>query len=142
LRNTADELLLVHDGRVEEYEDDLRAYEKWILASYRGGDKPAAPAVTTAPEGNRKEKRQQAAAQREKVRPLQQQLVKTEQAMAAQEQALAALQQQLADPELYEVERKGELATLLKREGELKLLADQLEDRWLELQHMLEQLSG
>ena len=35
LRNTVDELLLVHDGRVENYADDLEGYERWILSSYR-----------------------------------------------------------------------------------------------------------
>ena len=48
LRNTADELLLVHDGVVEEYEEDLRAYEKWILGSYRAGDNAAAAGAPTA----------------------------------------------------------------------------------------------
>ncbi|MDO8861780.1 ATP-binding cassette domain-containing protein [Haliea sp. E1-2-M8] len=141
LRNTADELLLVHDGLVEEYEDDLKAYEKWILASYRSSDKPAGSAAPAA-EVSRKEKRQQAAAQRARLRPLQQDVTKTERAMAAAEQALAKLQEQLADPELYTDSGKTELGRLLKREGEQKAQAEQLEEHWLELQQALEELNA
>jgi ATP-binding cassette, subfamily F, member 3 len=141
LRNTADELLLVHDGRVEEYEDDLKAYEKWILASYRTSDKPA-PGSAAETETSRKEKRQQAAAQRAKLRPLQQDINKTERDMAAAEQALAALQQQLADPGLYSDSGKAELGQLLKKEGELKTQTVALEERWLELQQALEELNA
>ena len=61
LRNTVEQLLLVHDGAVEEYGEDLDGYEKWILASFRP-EKPANQAAEA--ESSRKEKRQQAAAQR------------------------------------------------------------------------------
>jgi ATP-binding cassette, subfamily F, member 3 len=141
LRNTADELLLVHDGRVEEYEDDLKAYEKWILATYRSSDKPATASAPEA-ETSRKEKRQQAAAQRAKLRPLQQGISKTEHEMAAAEQALAALQQQLTDPTLYTDSGKAELAKLLRTEGELKTQTAALEERWLDLQQALEELNA
>ncbi|HEY7776849.1 MAG TPA: ATP-binding cassette domain-containing protein, partial [Kineobactrum sp.] len=144
LRNTADELLLVHDGLVEEYDDDLRAYEKWILSSYRSSDKPTVAATTAelapAPEASRKEKRQQAAVDRENKRPLQREITSTEKAMATAESALAALQAQLADPALYTDDGKAELARLLRAEGELKVRAEQLEERWLELSEALEQL--
>ena len=65
LRNTVDELLLVHDGQVETYTEDLEGYERWILSSYRQADRSETPAADTS----RKDKRQQAAAQREKLRP-------------------------------------------------------------------------
>ncbi|MCB1708700.1 MAG: ATP-binding cassette domain-containing protein, partial [Halioglobus sp.] len=67
LRNTVDELLLVHDGRVETYADDLEGYERWILSSYRQVERTD----VAAGDNSRKEKRQSAAAQREKLRPLQ-----------------------------------------------------------------------
>ena len=157
LRNTADELLLVHDGLVEPYEDDLRAYERWILSGLgsaaRGsggedGSENPARSATDNPAGaagaddaaNRREKRQQAAAQREKLRPLQKQVSAIEQDMAANEAALSDLREQLAAPELYTGEARDKVAGLLKREGELKLLAEDLEERWLELQQALEDL--
>jgi ATP-binding cassette subfamily F protein 3 len=136
LRNTADELLLVHDGRVESYDQDLEGYERWILSSYRQAGSAAAPAA----DNNRREKRQQAAAAREQLRPLKKRLDKTETEMAAIEAEQAALQTQLSDTGLYTEARKQELAQFLKREGELKARAVLLEDQWLAQQQELEEL--
>lgn len=138
LRNTVEELLLVHDGRVEIYEDDLNAYEKWILASYSSADGPTAGAS----DGNRKEKRQQAAAERAKLRPLTQQLTKVEAKMDQLDKILSDLEQQLADPEIYAPGEKATLAELLRQQGETKSRAQDLEDRWLELQEELESLTS
>ncbi len=142
LRNTADELLLVHDGVVEEYEEDLRAYEKWILGSYRTGDNAATAGAPTAPEASAKERRQQAAAQRERLRPLQREIAHTEKAMAQVEQALLALQARLADPEMYAGSSTGEVADLVKQEGVLKAEQSQLEERWLTQQEELEAITA
>jgi ATP-binding cassette subfamily F protein 3 len=137
LRNTAEELLLVHDGRVEEYREDLEAYERWILSSYRQTEKRDAGAADTS----RKEKRQQAATQRGKLRPLQKQLDKTEAEMAEVNLALQALREQLGNTDLYTEDHRLTLAEMLRREGELKVRAEELDDIWLEQQQMLEELS-
>ena len=137
LRNTAEELLLVHDGRVEEYREDLQGYERWILSSYRPTEKRDAPATDTS----RKEKRQQAAEQRDRLRPLQKQLDKTETEMAEVARVLLELREQLGNSELYSEASKQTLANLLKREGELKVRAAELDEIWLEQQQTLEELS-
>ncbi|MEH6583059.1 MAG: ATP-binding cassette domain-containing protein [Halioglobus sp.] len=138
LRNTVEELLLVHDGQVEEYQDDLEGYEKWILNSYRESDKTA----TAATDNSRKEKRQQAAAQREALRPLMKKIRQTEKQMAELEVQLESIQAQLADSELYESARRAELAELVRQEGELKARTEGLEETWLEQQHSLEELTA
>ncbi len=138
LRNTVEELLLVHDGRVEEYREDLEGYERWILANYKQADRAAPPAS----DSSRKEKRQQAAAQRDKLRPLLNKVKKTEAAMAEAEDEQAKLQTQLGDTDLYSPARRDDLAGLLKREGELKVRAAELEESWLEQQQTLEELEG
>ena len=137
LRNTAEELLLVHDGRIEEYREDLEGYERWILSNYKKVEKPGSPAADTS----RKEKRQQAATQRDEQRPLQKQLNKTEKEMAEAHSALLEVREQLGNADLYAEEHKHTLADLLKREGELKTRADELDDTWLEQQQLLEELS-
>jgi len=138
LRNTVDELLLVHDGVVEEYREDLETYEKWIISSYKSPDRQSAAAA----DNSRKEKRQQAAANRDKRRPLQRLIEKTEKQMSAAELELETMQALLSDSDLYSATRKAELADLLKREGELKAKAAQLEEAWFEQQHELEELSA
>ena len=138
LRNTVEELLLVHDGRVEEYREDLEGYERWILSSYKQVGRSEPQTSDTS----RKEKRQQAAAHRDKLRPLLNKVKKTETAMAEVEDEQADLQTQLGDTDLYIPARKDDLAGLLKREGELKIRAAQLEDSWLEQQQTLEELES
>ena len=61
--------------------------------------------------------------------------------MAAVSQALQTVREQLGDSEMYSEARKQSLADLLKREGELKLRAQALDDIWLEQQQILEELS-
>jgi ATP-binding cassette subfamily F protein 3 len=138
LRNTVEELLLVHDGRVEEYREDLEGYERWILSSYKQVDRTEPQASDTS----RKEKRQQAAAQRDKLRPLINKVKKTEAAMAEVEAEQEKLQTQLGDTDLYSAARRDDLADLLKREGELKIRAVELEESWLEQQQTLEELES
>jgi len=137
LRNTVEELLLVRDGAVEEYRDDLMDYERWLLSSYK-----AAPRNDTrSRDKSRREQRQQAATQRDKLRPLKKQLAQTETEMEEVALALDAAQEQLAGTELYEEAHRDTLAEVLKREGRLKQRATELDDAWLALQQQLDDLT-
>ena len=138
LRNTAEELLLVHDGLVEEYTEDLEGYERWILSSYRQTEKRDTGLTDTS----RKEKRQQAATLREKLKPLQKKLTKTESDMSKVNLATKELRAQLENNDLYKEDHRQTLADLLKREGELKIRAAELDDIWLEQLQTLEELSN
>ena len=140
LRNTAEELLLVHDGKVDEYQQDLEGYEQWVLGNL-GNEKPAEQ-PTSDFDGSRKEKRQQAAEHRAKLRPLRKGLEKNEAEMARTETRLKHVQQDLADTDLYQDSRKEELARLLQEEAELKQRTGELEEAWLELQEALEAAGG
>ena len=61
--------------------------------------------------------------------------------VGAVEAEQADLQTRLGDTNLYLDGRKQDLANLLKREGELKARASQLEETWLEQQEALEALA-
>ncbi len=137
LRNTVDELWLVHDGRVSEYRDDVSSYEQWVMKQQR--ETPAAAPTET---GNRKAQRQAAARQREQLRPLKQDIERTESAMEAAESALAAINERLADSGLYDGGRKAELDELLREQGRLRQETSELENRWLTLQQELETLEA
>lgn len=138
LRNTAEELLLVDDGTVEEYTEDLEGYERWILTRNRAPDKQH----TATSESSRRKKRQQAANRRDKLRPLRKQLDRTEKELETVNASLRELQEQLGDEALYSGADKDALAALLKQEGRLKTRATELEDQWLEQQQQLDDLSG
>jgi ATP-binding cassette subfamily F protein 3 len=137
LRNTVEELLLVHDGRVEEYNEDLATYEKWILGSFNTGSSEAAPSG----DNSRREKRQQAAAARARLKPMRQQLKSVENEMESLEVALEAMETRLASADLYEAQARDELAALVQSQGEMKSRSAALEEQWLELQQTIEDLS-
>jgi ATP-binding cassette subfamily F protein 3 len=135
LRNTVDELLLVHDGRVEVYEQDVSAYERWILQQ-----NPQQKPAVKSEEQNRKQQRQQAAQQREVLRPLKKSIERAEKQLSKAETRLKELENLLADADLYREERKDELADLVWEQGRLRNETTQLEEQWLEMHQQLEAL--
>jgi len=143
LRNTVDQLLLVHDGTAQEYREDLAAYERWMLSSYRDR-MPADAAEKGGGSGltSRREQRQRAAARREQLRPLKKRLQETEREMTAVADALADIRDRLAQETLYAADQRHELDALLRRQGQLQNRAGELDEAWLEQQQALEELEG
>lgn len=141
LRNTVDNLLLVHDGTVDEYQGDLNSYEKWLLEQYR--QKPIDNAVKN--NGNsvdKKVQRQTEAQIRQQLSPLKKEISKTEKAMQAAEKQLADIEEILADTSLYEAEQKSRLQDILLEQGKWNQQHQQAEEQWLELQHQLEEFEA
>jgi ATP-binding cassette subfamily F protein 3 len=138
LRNTVDELLLVHDGRVEEYAEDVSAYEQWVLGRQQRDSKSDSGAAAGG--GNRKQQRQEAARRREEMRPLKKKIEAAEKAIARLEQERAALEKELADSALYEADRKQDLDRLMREQGRLRQQSEEQEELWMDLQHQLETL--
>jgi ATP-binding cassette subfamily F protein 3 len=140
LRATANQLWLVHDGRVGAFDGDLDDYTALVLASRREradtDDKPGS---------NRREQRQQEAAERQRLasarKPLQNKLQKTEAELAKVTDELRELDARLADPAFYHAGGEDEVAKVLKRRGELAQQVETLEARWLQLQEELEALA-
>ncbi|MDR3418772.1 MAG: ATP-binding cassette domain-containing protein [Nevskia sp.] len=136
LSSTCDTLWLVADGRCSEFDGDLADYARWLAG--RAGAPPAA-----AKDGERlsaKDQRRAAADQRELLRPLKDAVKKLDTRMAKLRQQLAAMEQKLHDPAVYEAGKAGELAALLKQQGELKKQLEQAEGQWLEASEKLEAL--
>ena len=140
LRATANQLWLVHDGRVGPFDGDLDDYTALVLASRR--ERPDTDERTGRP---RREQRQQEAADRQRLasarKPLQNKLQKLEAELAKVTDELRELDARLADPAFYHAGADDEVATVLKRRGELAQQVDALESRWLKLQEELEALA-
>jgi hypothetical protein len=60
--------------------------------------------------------------------------------MAEVDQGLREIREQLGSAVLYTEANRQTLANLLKREGELKVRAAELDEMWLEQQQTLEEL--
>ncbi|EED36153.1 ABC transporter, ATP-binding protein [Luminiphilus syltensis NOR5-1B] len=140
LRSSVEQLLLVDGGRIQEYPEDLKAYEAWIVSGRTAPQ--GAPATAAVSEKPNKAQRQESAEKRQRVRPLKKALEQTEHEMQKVETTLAALQAQLADTDLYNEDRREELAQLVKAEGEAKQTLQSIESRWLEQQAELEALES
>jgi ATP-binding cassette, subfamily F, member 3 len=141
LRNTVDNLLLVHDGTVDEYQGDLNSYERWLLEQYR--QKPEGKPIRT--DGNTADKklqRQTEAQIRAQLSPLKKQISKTEKSMHTAEKQLADIEALLTDTTLYDVEQKSRLQDILLQQGKLNRQHQEAEELWLELQQQLEELEA
>lgn len=153
LGNTVDELLLVHDGVVDEYKEDIAAYQKWVLnrESVSASVEEVKPTVETSAvsvvsegnkDSNRKEQRKASAASRAKLQPLKKSITRIERKLAESQQRLTVLEQRLADSSIYEAENKTELDDVLFDQAKESQQHGGLEEQWLELQQALEDLQG
>ena len=144
MQATTDRLLLVHDGKVNEFDGDLDDYAKLVLENRKASltDEKAKSETTSENSVNKKEARQLAAQERQRIanlkKPLQKELASIEKKLTPASDELKALDAQLADSEFYNNGNPDEVATTLKRRGELAAVVEELESRWLELSEAIE----
>ena len=143
LAAVTERLMLVHDGKVTEFDGDLDDYAKLVLETRKASlaadkAKSDTPAVTV----NKREVRQQAALERQRIanlkKPLQKELAQVEKKLNPLSDELKALDEKLADTEFYTQGDQDEVARALKRRGELSAEVEALEARWLELSEAIE----
>ncbi|HVU82051.1 MAG TPA: ATP-binding cassette domain-containing protein [Rhodanobacteraceae bacterium] len=119
----------VADGHVEPFDGDLDDYARWLRGrSGNTGEKETTAAPQTA---DPRERRREAAAERERQRALRKNLDKVEARMAKVDAALAALQERLADPSIYEGPT-AVLADIGREQNALREEKKVLETEWLQ----------
>ena len=144
LRSVVDDLVLVSDGSVQPFDDDLDGYARW-LSDYRSRESSASVQDETngndAPESSvdRKEQRRLSAEARAKLRPLRKAIEQTERKLDKWVTQLSETRTRLASNELYNPENKSTLTELLALEAEQKQRVSVLEDELLEQLDALEQ---
>ncbi len=147
LRSVVDDLILVSDGSVAPFDDDLDGYARW-LSDYRS----RAGLVETAQEQNndrtvtnghstvdRKQQKRDQAAIRAKLRPLTRAIEQTERKLERCVNELSKTRDRLASNELYTAENKILLTEALALEAEQKQQVTVLEDQLLDNMQALEQ---
>ncbi|MFG1495834.1 ATP-binding cassette domain-containing protein [Saccharospirillum sp. HFRX-1] len=140
LNNTAEVFWWVNQGRVDEYSGDLDDYFQALLKQpeqLKSRKEANAQPQNSAPI-DKKQLRQQKAAERERLKPMKRQLQQLEKAMEKQQQRLAAIESDLADTDLYEDSRKDELQALLKEQSTLSQRLQESEAQWLTLSETVE----
>ncbi|MFN3955040.1 MAG: ABC-F family ATP-binding cassette domain-containing protein [Pararhodobacter sp.] len=122
----ADRLWLVKDGDVAPYEDDLESYRKLLLGSDQ------------SPRESRPQPQKRQIG-REALSGLRSDLKKCEQRIAKLEEMRSKLAKKLADPELYETDRKGDLAVWNGKYAEVMEGLDRAEALWMKAAQALEE---
>jgi ATP-binding cassette subfamily F protein 3 len=140
LRSVVDDLILVTDGKVDPFDDDLDGYARW-LSDYRskaGSANSKQTVTSSSPAVDRKQQKRDEAAARALLRPLTQAVQKCERQL---EKALAELSEtrtSLASNELYHSENKTKLTELLAKESDQKRSVEHIEEQLLDAMQALE----
>ena len=154
LRQCVDQLWLVADGGVQEYQGELEAYERGQLSGFAtepdgpGADSPKKADVGAATQrppaeaaASKGERRQQRANQRAATRPLRREIEALEREMDALNEELTAIETKLADNSIYAADAETDgvkLADLLQEQGQLKNRLADIESAWLSRSEALE----
>lgn len=147
LRSVCDKLLLVHDGRVTEYDGDLDDYAAFVLQHRRlslAAEKEASAEKTGEDTSgvNRREQRRLEAQERNRIaalkKPLLAQLAKIEKEMNAVSEMVKSLDAQLSDTAWYEKTSPAEVAEVTKARGEAAGKLEELEAAWLDMSEKIE----
>ncbi len=150
LRSVSDQFLLVDQGRVSVFNEDLDAYRNWLMQPKDTASDAAAAAhapaavsghgLDTTPQ-NKKAQRQQQAEQRQKLQPLKKQLNQLEKQMQQLQQALQASEDALAQPEIYDAQNLQQMQALSQQRADLSRQLEQVEEDWLLKSEELELLA-
>ncbi|CAI2030745.1 ABC transporter ATP-binding protein [Serratia fonticola] len=143
LRSTTDDLYLVHDGQVEQFEGDLDDYQQWLSdLQKQQAQQDAAPKQDNGNSAQaRKDQKRREAEFRTQTQPLRKQIAKLEQQMDTLGAELAAVEEQLADSALYDINRKADLTACLQKQSQAKSALEETEMTWLDAQEQLENLT-
>jgi ATP-binding cassette subfamily F protein 3 len=145
LKNTVEEFLLVVDGKVELFDGDLPAYEKWLLEYQKSSDQKEEKVDNNSDNESsedKKERKRKSAELRKRISPLRKQLDKDEKAVDRLQQQLAECEDQLADPDIYSDAKKADLKQLLEKQATFKSKLEEVELSWFELSEEIEVLQA
>jgi ATP-binding cassette, subfamily F, member 3 len=136
LRATADELWLVDEGRVVEFDGDLEDYAKRLRAREQGQVVGAEPVVS------RKEQKRQEAEERNRRfaqrKPLEARIKSAEKEIETLGAERLRLEKLIAAPDMYGEARKDDLKRCLLEQAQVLKKLQGAEERWMALSAELE----
>ena len=132
LRTTTDELLLVSEGRVDEFAGTLDDYPAWLAENKNAAEVKVDSVAGENSAVSRKERKQLEAENRRLLQPLRKKLKELEKKLDLLGQQQQVLEQQLAEPEIYSNEQKDKLKRLLAEKADVDRGLAETEEAWLE----------
>ncbi|PID61138.1 MAG: ABC transporter ATP-binding protein [Gammaproteobacteria bacterium] len=163
IANVCDQLYLVADGTVTEFDGDLDDYSKWLKDSRKSAqqaEKNAKPKEQTTHNTNaqaatqtaqtkpventlsKEAQRKLKAEQRALTAPIRKRLEQAEKQLDTLASQLATIETQLADSSLYEAQRKADFLNLLEEQKKLQQQHDECEEEMLVAMEELEDFSS
>jgi len=136
LRTVADSLMLVAGGCVKDFNGDLEDYRK-LIREQEKNDQVSLLAEESV-SVNKKQLRQEAAEQRQKLKPLNNKIQKLEKNMSVLNLEKSEIHEQLASSVIYEDEHKDELKECLARQASVERSLQEAEEQWMVLQEELD----
>ncbi|MDA9983318.1 ATP-binding cassette domain-containing protein, partial [Gammaproteobacteria bacterium] len=144
LRVTCDELLLIDQGRVRQYDQSLDDYARW-LTQRRRVSKTSTPEIQleAKPEAkpispDRKDRRREKAEARKKLQPLNRSIKNAEVEMDRLLSERRVIEDELSDQALYEDSQKAKLKKLLLRKAGVDRSLGEVEVEWMRVCEELE----
>jgi ATP-binding cassette, subfamily F, member 3 len=146
LRVTSDQLMLVHDSRVNDFPLSLDDYPKWLSEQNR-----LAAADTTEPGKSgdvensavaRKDRKRLEAEQRKRLQPLRKRVTRAEAKLEALQRTRAELDRQLADPEIYSDQNRRKLQACLIEKADVDKQCEVMETEWMLASEELDDLTA
>ena len=138
LRVTSDRLVLVHDGRVDDFPLSLDEYPQWLAEQSKRGRVAEKESGATNSAAARKEKKRLQAEQRKQLQPLRNKVGVAETALEKLHARQSELERSLAEPGLYSEENRDQLKALLLEKAEVDSQCESAETEWLEVFELLE----
>ncbi|VVC77030.1 putative ABC transporter ATP-binding protein YheS [Aquicella siphonis] len=131
VRTATDKLVLVADGKLEDFDGDLNDYQKWLIEYRKQAVEAAAPEKIKT-EVSKREQRQLDARQRDMRRPLLQKIKQLECDLEKLQKEILDNEAALTDLTLYEPKNKERLQAYLIKQAALKKDMQTLEETWLQ----------
>ena len=134
LANTVDQFWLVHQATLTRFDGDLDDYRQWL----RSGQQPTGDKQHT--NLSKKKRRQQTAAARAELKPLENKLKKLSQSLDRLASEIKAMDQTLADPALYHDPDQADAVTgLIEKRAQTQQTLDETEQQWMATAEAIEQ---
>ncbi|MFV2059864.1 MAG: ATP-binding cassette domain-containing protein [Gammaproteobacteria bacterium] len=142
LRTVTDKLLLVANGKVDEFNGDLDDYRQWVKDQDRDitDSNSYDNKINNDSNSNKKQQRQLAAEQRQKLKPLRNKIKKFEIEIEKLTKTKQKQDAALAESDIYDEKNKNELKKLLADQIENNIQLNSIEEQWLKANDELENL--
>ncbi len=141
LRVTTDRLLLVHDGKVDDFPGNLDDYPKWLSDANKQSD-TSVSAYAPAANISRKDQKRKQALRRKTLQPLRNKALLAERLLDRLHRQQIEMEQALSDPALYSDDTKSQLKQLMLNKATLDSQCENQELVWMETIEALEAAEG